>query len=253
LARGLNYLAKLRRLGVRVLHGVRLDEFRGGDGVEAVAYRKGDTLETIACDAVAYGFGLRPELGLAELAGAELRYDAVFRQWLPRLDEDGRAQPSLYVAGDGGAIGGADAAEASGRLAALALLADRGVALRRDDRVALRRCVARLRHFQQGLAEAFAWPQDWIGDLPDDVTVCRCEGIAAGELRRMLRADFGAAEINRLKAVTRLGMGRCQGRYCGLAGTELAAAELRVAHERVGYLRAQAPVKPLTISAKLAE
>jgi hypothetical protein len=43
-------------------------------------------------------------------------------------------------------------------------------------------------------------------------------------------------------------MGRCQGRFCGLAAGEIAAATLARPLHEVGYLRAQAPVKPLSIA-----
>ena len=57
---------------------------------------------------------------------AGFRYDETFRQWLPATDEDGRSHAGVYLAGDGAAIGGAKAAELSGRLAALAALSDFG-------------------------------------------------------------------------------------------------------------------------------
>jgi hypothetical protein len=252
LTRGLSYLAKLRRQGVRVHHGVRLREVTGSNGVEGIVFNDASgARQTMARDAIAMGFGLRPESQLAELAGCRLQYDTDFRQWLPACDIDGRCQRGVYVAGDGCAIGGADAAEASGMLAAYALLQDRGVDVAQGQVRALRRKLKRLRRFQKNLASAFAWPFAWLGEIADDVTMCRCENITAGELRRAMRADVGPSEINRIKAVTRLGMGRCQGRYCGLAATELAAAELGRAHAEMGWLRVQAPVKPLPISARL--
>ena len=113
--------------------------------------------------------------------------------------------------------------------------------------------VARLRRFQRGLARAFAWPVDAIHSLDDASMVCRCEGISAGELRASIRADFGPTEVNRLKAITRCGMGRCQGRFCGLAGAELTAHALNVPLEAVGRLRAQPPVKPIPLAINLAE
>ena len=87
-----------------------------------------------------------------------------------------------------------------------------------------------------------------ISDLDDTVMVCRCEGISAGDLRASLGADFGQTEVNRLKAVTRCGMGRCQGRFCGLAAAELTAHALDVPLETVGRLRAQAPIKPIPLA-----
>ena len=252
LARGLAYLAKLRSRGIPVRHGVRSLEIAGAEGVEGVTYREASgEIRTLACDAVALGFGLRPEFQLAELAGSALRYDATFRQWFPVCDIDGRLAKGLYTAGDGSAIGGADAAELSGALAAYAVLEDNGASVPQAKLRSLRRRLRRLRRFQEGLASAFAWPHAWLGETQDDVIVCRCEGVTAGEVRRIARAEFGGSEINRMKALSRLGMGRCQGRFCALAAAELSAAALGRPHADFGRLRGQAPVKPLPMSARL--
>jgi NADPH-dependent 2,4-dienoyl-CoA reductase/sulfur reductase-like enzyme len=247
LRRGLGYLVTLRRLGVPVRHGVRLLAFEGRTEIETVRYRDAAGEGRIACDAVAVGFGLRPETQLAELAGCSLAYDADFRQWLPVRDGDGRGGPGLYLAGDGASIGGAEAAEIAGRLAAFALLEDSGQPPPAALRARLHRRLARLDRFQRGLAAAFAWPQAWLKDLPDETIVCRCEEVSAGALRRAAQASFGAGELNRLKAFTRCGMGRCQGRFCALAAGELAAATLGRPHREMGWMRAQAPVKPLPV------
>jgi len=248
-ARGLGYIAALRRVGVALHDGVTLRAFEGARGVEAVRFRDRRGAEvTLRCDAVAFGFGLKPETQLAELAGAELRYDATFRQWLPHADADGRCGSNVYVAGDGATVGGAQAAALTGMLAGCALLDDFKIAVRGVDRPRLRRQVQRLRRFQRGLARAFAWPAGIMAELDDAVMVCRCEGIIAGELRAALRADFGPTEVNRLKAITRCGMGRCQGRFCGLAAVELTAQALNVPLENVGRLRMQPPVKPIPIA-----
>jgi NADPH-dependent 2,4-dienoyl-CoA reductase/sulfur reductase-like enzyme len=248
LRRGLHYLAALRRLGVLVRHGVRLRRFEGTAEVQAVVYRDGGGDQRIDCDTVAQGFGLRPETQLAELAGCRLDYDPHFRQWFPLCDADGRGGGGVYLAGDGATVGGADAAEISGQLPAYALLEDVGVVPPHALRGGLRRRLARLRRFQRGLAQAFAWPHEWMRDLPDDSLVCRCEEISAGALRQALRTPFGPTEINRLKAFTRCGMGRCQGRFCGLAASELAAVVLDRPHREMGWMRAQAPAKPLPVS-----
>jgi NADPH-dependent 2,4-dienoyl-CoA reductase/sulfur reductase-like enzyme len=249
LARGLGYMAALRRAGVALHHGVTLRAFEGAQSVEAVRFqdRHGNEI-VLACDAVAFGFGLKPETQLADLAGVPLDYDPTFRQWLPRADVDGRCGGGVYLAGDGATVGGAQAAALTGELAACAVLEDYKIAVSGTDRARARRQVARLRRFQRGLARAFAWPADAIHGLDDGVIVCRCEGISAGELRASIRAEFGPSEVNRLKAITRCGMGRCQGRFCALAGAELTAHELNVPLQQVGRLRGQPPVKPLPLS-----
>jgi bacterioferritin-associated ferredoxin len=142
---------------------------------------------------------------------------------------------------------GADAAEAAGRLAALAALADTGRPVDAARRAGLRRVLARMDRFRRGLHVAFPWPAAQAAALPDDAVVCRCETITAGELRALVR-DKGAREINRAKALGRCGMGRCQGRFCGHAAAEVIAAAAGTPLDRVGRLRGQAPVKPLPVA-----
>lgn len=245
---GLLCLAALRRRSVPVLHGVRLERFVGGEAVSAVVYRRASgSVGRTDCDAVAYGHGLRPETQLAELAGCTLRYDPLRRLHVPDTDGDGRAGQGVYVAGDGGVIGGAEAAAVSGRLAGRALLHDLGLHPVDAEAAADRRRLRRLRRFQDGLATAFRWPAELAGALDDFVILCRCENVAVGEVRAALEQPIGSAETNRVKAATRCGMGRCQGRYCGPALAELVAALAGRTAEELGHLRAQAPVKPLPI------
>jgi hypothetical protein len=241
----------LKRAGVNVQHGVTPVEIMGDaeSGVSGVRFRTPSGREdTIACDAVAMGYHLRPETQLADLARCAFAFDPGTRQWLPDRDGDGRASVAgVYLAGDGAKILGARSAEASGRLAALAALADLGLPVDKGEMASLRGDVANYAKFARGLARAFPWPVEQAAKLPDDAVLCRCEGVTAGDLRALMR-ETGAKEANRAKAFSRVGMGRCQGRYCGLAAAELIAAEAGVPVEQVGRLRGQAPVKPLTIA-----
>lgn len=241
----------LKRAGVAVHHGVTPVEIAGDDetGVSGIRFRDGSGREgAIACDAVAMGYHLRPETQLADLARCAFAFDSLTRQWLPERDGDGRSNvKGIYLAGDGAKISGARSAEASGRLAALAALGDIGLPVDRGEMTSLRGDVANYAKFARGLATAFPWPAAQAAALPDDTILCRCEGVSAGELRAVMR-ETGAKEANRAKAFSRVGMGRCQGRYCGLAAAELIAATSGVPVEQVGRLRGQAPVKPLSIA-----
>ncbi|ANN79963.1 NAD(P)/FAD-dependent oxidoreductase [Bordetella flabilis] len=251
LAKGLYYMAWLRLHGVPVYQGVRPDHVVGHDRVSGIAFRaRGDAaadLRRIACDAVAYGLGLRAETQLASLSGCDFDFHGRDRAWLPRRDVAGRATvPGVYLAGDGAGIAGADAAELAGERAALALLEDIGVPVA-DRRIAvLQRRLAQQQKLRDALERAFPFPADWAATLGDDVILCRCEEITAGALRESARAQ-GAGELNRMKALTRVGMGRCQGRMCGAAAAELLAQASGVALPQVGRLRAQPPVKPIPV------
>jgi len=239
----------LKRAGVVLRFGVAPLRIEGERRVEAIMLRDAHGRETrLACDAVALGHGLKPETQLADLAGASFAFDAITRLWTPVIDADGRAGSGLYLAGDGAAIGGAEAAQASGALAALAALKDAGTAVDERRMERLRANVARLRAFQRGIARAFVWPAARAATLPDDTVLCRCENVSVGEVRAAVASGQIPPEVNRAKAITRCGMGRCQGRFCGPALQEVVAAQAAVSVAEVGRLRGQAPVKPIALN-----
>ncbi len=246
---GLSYLWSLKKRGVPVHSGVKLQGIEGQGRVAAIRYADAwGRKHRIACDAVALGYGLRAETQLPELAGAEFQFDHGLRQWLPKIDTSGRAGDCLYIAGDGAATGGADAAIASGMLAATGLLGDLGMSQIGKDRRDLQRQVCKLRRFQHHLAKAFRWPHETAQTLPDHTIVCRCENVTAGDIRAAAKQALGPIELNRMKAITRCGMGRCQGRFCSAALAEITAAACGKPIDAVGRLRAQAPVKPVPLS-----
>jgi len=251
--RGLQLQAMLKRAGVALLKGitpVRIDS-TPEQGVTGVTVRdaRGRT-RLFAADAVGLGWHLRAESQLADLARCEFEFEPLSRQWLPRIDEDGRSSTAgVYLAGDGVRILGADGAEAAGRLAALAALHDlqQGSERYQAEQGPLRATLATMDRFRQGLLLAFPWPHQQAAALPDEAVVCRCEAVSAGELRRCVR-ELGSQEVNRAKAFSRVGMGRCQGRFCGHGAAEVIAAEARIPIASVGRIRGQAPVKPIMMS-----
>ncbi|HZX25783.1 MAG TPA: (2Fe-2S)-binding protein, partial [Telluria sp.] len=253
LRNGFALVASLKRAGVQVLTGITPLEIKGSPeaGVHGVLIRDSRGNEhSFDCDAVAMGYHLRPETQLADLARCAFRFDPETRQWLPETGEDGRTSvPGVYLAGDGMMVLGADAAEIGGRLAAMAVLKDLQLPVAEPELRRLRQEQARMDRFRRGLVQAFPWPAQQAAQLPDEAIVCRCEAVTVGDLRRTVN-EKGAQEANRAKALCRVGMGRCQGRYCGHAGAEIIAHAAGVPLEQVGRLRGQAPVKPLPVAAR---
>uniref|UniRef100_UPI0018EF2DBD (2Fe-2S)-binding protein n=1 Tax=Paracoccus binzhouensis TaxID=2796149 RepID=UPI0018EF2DBD len=239
-------MAMRTRLG-RLYHpGVRLERIAEA----AVHWRDAwGRARVTACDAVALGWHLRAETQLADLAGARFAWSEPWAQWLPVADDMGRAGPGLYLAGDGLRILGADGAEVAGTLAANACLNDLGIAT--PDSAALLRRAQRLRRFALALARAFPWPSGQLDALADAAVLCRCEGVTVGQMRAAV--DLGGAEANRVKSLGRIGMGRCQGRYCQLAAAELIARHAGIAPQAVGRLRGQPPVRPVPVAALLED
>lgn len=247
LAKGMYFVAWLRAHGVALHNGVRPLRVLGDDRVQAVVWHNGRQERTLDCDAIGFGYALRSETQLADLLGCRFVFEPQQRAHLPDRDSAGRSSVTgVYLAGDGAGIMGADAAECAGERAALALLADNGVTVDATRAKQLEMKLQRLQTFRAGLERAFPFPTNWAAQAPDELVVCRCENITAGELRRTVHAT-GAAEMNRLKALSRVGMGRCQGRSCGVAAAEILAHATGHPIDQVGRLRGQAPIKPIPI------
>ncbi|MEO8022178.1 NAD(P)/FAD-dependent oxidoreductase [Polaromonas sp.] len=250
-AKGLYYLGWLRALGVPVHQGVRLVRATGDTQVSGLRWHDGRSEYRLPCDAVGFGYALRSETQLADLLGCRFSYNTLQRAALPECDAAGRSSvPGVYLAGDGAGIMGADAAEWAGERAALALLADAGQAVDISRAATLETRLARTAAFRIGLERAFPFPRDWAAHAPDELVICRCEEVTAGELRQCSQ-ETGAREMNRLKALTRVGMGRCQGRSCGAAAAEILAHACAISPDAVGRLRGQAPIKPLPFAAMM--
>lgn len=240
LAKGLYYRAWLTAHGVPVHQGATLAQIDGEQRVSGIRWGR----HTLACDAVAFAHALRSETQLADLLGCAFAWNPLNRAWLPTRDSAGRSNvEGVYLAGDGAGIMGADAAQMAGERAALALLEDAGIAIDQQRPAALERQLARIQRFRLGLESAFPFPEHWAAQAPDRLMVCRCEEVSAGDIRAVV--DEGHWEINRVKAHCRVGMGRCQGRMCGLAAAEIVAERSGRNVEDVGRLRGQAPIKPL--------
>ncbi|PRD44719.1 FAD/NAD(P)-binding oxidoreductase [Phyllobacterium phragmitis] len=248
--RGMRFVAELKLRGVAIHHGIEDFAIEGETRVTSVRWRQGGRERNLPCDGIGYGLSLRSETQLADLAGCAFSFNARDRAFLPQRDISGRSSiAGVYLAGDGAGIAGADAAELAGERAALALLEDRDLPYAPERAAVLERKISHIDRFRDVLEAAFPYPAHWAKRVADETLVCRCEEVSTGTLRQSVR-DFALDEVNRLKAVSRIGMGRCQGRFCGAAAAEILGSETGQGIEAVGRLRAQAPVKPLPLTLK---
>ncbi len=82
--------------------------------------------------------------------------------------------------------------------------------------------------------------------IDDDVLVCRCEEITAGEIREAIR--MGATDVTGVKRRTRAGMGLCQGRTCEALVQQILRQELKgeATPESIGFSTPRTPQRPVT-------
>ncbi|MCP1361313.1 (2Fe-2S)-binding protein, partial [Halomonas sp. BBD45] len=154
----------------------------------------------------------------------------------------------LWIAGDGGGIGGALNAEREGCLAALDVLASLDIETPDAlgwERQALQHARHRDLEARRLLETLFRLPVDWLDLQPEDTLICRCESVSRGEVEHAIAQ--GAAGPNQLKAFTRCGMGPCQGRQCGESIARLLARRTSQPLDTIGYYHIRPPVHSVTL------
>jgi NADPH-dependent 2,4-dienoyl-CoA reductase/sulfur reductase-like enzyme len=234
------------RTRVRVVSHVTGLSAEGCGRVERVRWSANGRTTTMDTRLLLLHEGVVPDVSLANAIGCRHAWDAQLRAFVPERDAWGATSvPGVWIAGDGGGIRGARAAEAQGRIAALAVAhalrrldANQRDALARPMRHALARSLAGRSFFDTLYAPA-------VRALDDDTIVCRCEEVKAGQVREAIA--LGCPGPNQMKAFLRCGMGPCQGRMCGLTVTELIAQARGVSPVDIGYCRLRFPAKPLTL------
>jgi len=155
----------------------------------------------LECEQLAVGYGLVPNVELAQLLGCRL--DRSGRHAVVATDARLRTSVAdIYAAGEVRGIGGAAAARIEGRIAGLAACGDEAAAVR------LGAAQRRARRFAARVARGFALDTRLYALAGPETIVCRCEDVPLAAL-----AGFGDARAAKL--ATRCGMGACQGRICG--------------------------------------
>ncbi|SAL77109.1 (2Fe-2S)-binding protein [Caballeronia telluris] len=248
LLKGLRMMRAVNRAGIPVHRGASAFSIEGEGRAERVHFvDEQGASRSIDTSLVLLHQGVIPPTQLSRALGCEHEWDASSACWRPRTDARGRSSvENVWIAGDGAGIGGAKAAAHAGTLAALDIARELGSldapardARSRPARLAMKRHLA-----VRPLLDALYAPPAALRRPPDDVIVCRCEEVTAGEIRAI--AALGCQGPNQMKAFSRCGMGPCQGRWCGTTVGELIAQVQERAVGNVGYYRIRA-IKPVTV------
>jgi NADPH-dependent 2,4-dienoyl-CoA reductase/sulfur reductase-like enzyme len=248
LGRGAGLLAALRRHGVRRIADAEAVRISGKSRVEGVRYTLRGAERALETSSVLLHAGLVPEIGFSSALRCEHFWNREQFSWQPcRTVWQESSRSGVFIAGDGGSIVGAEAARLSGQIAALEIARRAG---RLSERERDGRAEPLFRQWRRKLAprpflDALYPPPPACFSPSDETTVCRCENVTAGEIRRAAR--LGASGPDQIKALTRAGMGNCQGRMCACAVAALTAQTTERGLPEVAMPRGRFPVKPVTL------
>lgn len=249
LMKGMQMRLKLKRAGIPLYLGCRDLEVLGKERAEGLRFSYRGKKKEFAARSVLLHEGVVPNLRLSQALNCEHEWYQPQRYWKPKLDEWGQTSVAgVSIAGDASGIGGGPIATLTGHLAALDTACKLGrITTKERDRLAIehRKQLHRDRLFRPFLDHVFPPNPQTLNPGDDDVLVCRCEEITAGQIREAIAQ--GARHPAQIKGKTRSGMGPCQGRMCGATLTEMIAASCAIDIKEVGTLHVRTPIKPLSI------
>ena len=189
-------------VGLRYWSGSMVREVRGAGRVEQVTILRGTREVKLACDRVACGYGLVPNVTLAQALGCALdERGAVLVDDAQRTSVAG-----VLAAGECTGIGGMELARTEGEIAGWAASGAM------HDLTTLRAQRARWQRFARRVETAFALGPAARALPPGDTLLCRCEDVTIADVQA--HAHWRDAKLH-----TRCGMGACQGRICGAAAS----------------------------------
>ena len=240
---GTEYLAKLRMRRVPVHFGTTILAIEKDHKLVATL-ASGQRYEV---DAVCMGYGFTPATELSRLIGCEHDYCAKRGHLTTRRNDDCRTSiEAVFAVGDGAGFSGARAAEAEGQIAAISAAIDIGITATSEllaKREQARRSLRQQQRFQSALWRLFE-PHPPVMAAPDSQTLlCRCEEVTIGAVAELTQASIGT-----VKRLTRLGMGRCQARYCGPLAAKLLAEMRETAVSQTDFPAPRPPIKPVSIA-----
>lgn len=248
--KGWKMVRGLRKAGIPLRYRTDLVAVAEHDDGLAVTTRGPRGRNTVVVDALCMNAGFEPQNEILRLLGADMTYDPAFGQLrCVRSTTCETSVPGLFAVGDCAGLGGAPAAMAEGRIAGAMAAAKAGHG-DGHDMFAEHRALARHRRFQKHLWRLHAIAPGTLTDAPDEVIVCRCEDITLAQIRAGLKAAPG--HVGTLKRATRVGMGRCQGRYCGAVAARIVAETTGKPIDDHSHFAPRVPIKPVSIAAILA-
>ncbi len=251
---GLRMIGELRQRGIPLLHGHGLARVQAQAAVLVATLGKRaqhglNPSRPFTVDIVLIGYGFMPSNEVLLALGCRHDFDPARGHLVTqRGDQCQTSIPGVYAVGDCCGLGGANAAREEGLIAGAAAARALGRTLSADASRALAAAHVRLsrhRRFQAGLWQLFAAPRLHAELAQPDTIICRCEEVTLGAIDAALADGWPA--IGEVKRRTRLGMGRCQGRYCAsVLAAILAERRARPIDERA-FFAPRAPIKPVAI------
>ena len=258
LADAWHYWRCIRRAGVPLWRNHIILEARGEAQVEEAVIAEVDrnwrpkpnTRRTLKVDTICSGYGFVPSSEITKLAGCDHMYEPHLGGWVPVRGKNMETTvPGIYAVGDGAGVAGSKVAINEGRIAGISIAHALGYIPAEDARgriMPIQKGLKRINRLRKVLDE-ISRPRPGLYELArNDTVICRCEEVTFEAIQEAIKEDTNN-DINDIKRMTRIGMGRCQGRMCMPVLLEIMGRHQGPNFAGYGSLRPRPPVKPVSL------
>jgi len=256
---GLGYVATIFKSGTKILTGQVIIEALGAEMVQGAKFAPIDSqgkpksdpknISNFQVDSVTIGYGFSPSNEIARILDCHHNIDEKWGYLTTTRDLMGATNLSnVWVIGDGSGINGAQVAKSNASLLALEMLRlakiKKGLLLKLQMQLATFTLKNQL-FFQKTLWKVFNAPLIVDQVATPETYICRCLSISLTQAKSAISEhtlSAGAA-----KRINRVGMGRCQGRYCSPVIQKLISENTGSELNQFSGFAPQVPIKPVPI------
>ena len=252
---GLRYLRQLKEKNIPLLYNSSLSSVcNTGEELQAtitsdINRSQSEHHTSFDADIICVGYGFLPSNILLRTLGCEHHYDISRKQLIVKRSENFETTKSgIYAVGDCAGLGGAYAAHEEGGIAGLHVATSLGHKPTKKhlaNRTKSKLLLNKHRRFQSGLWKLYAARVPEPKKNNQGIEICRCESVTLDQIHSAIEA--GCNSIGEIKQQTRVGMGRCQGRYCAPILAELLSERTNELIDESKFFAPRVPITPVRI------
>ncbi len=211
------------------------------------------TEKSIEADALCLGYGFVPSIETLRLFGCEFTVNEDLGGPCVVIDEECRTTaPDVWAVGDGAGVEGVYVAMSQGKIAALSAIHElrpngtEGITVREiNEGIAReRKKITQKRALVGATKRMYKFGEGAYRLATPDTIICRCESVTLDNID--LAMQFGA-DTNSIKAMTRAGMGLCQGRNCQRQIVHRIHENAGIPVDQIPLSTPRFPLRPVTL------
>jgi len=249
--KGIKYLffLKINRIPIYYNHEISSIEQNAYGLTGTIMSTGGNDHKSFEVDCICLGYGFNSSNNMLRYLNCKHDYDSESNCLVTfRYDDLQTTVKDIYAIGDCVKISGAQVAELEGNISGYNVAESLGYEIIPEYLKEKHLCnnkLQKLEIFQNNLWKLYKSNNYNLANLDKEVEICRCEGIKYSTLKNALENGF--TSMSELKLKTRVGMGPCQGRYCGQIVLDILKHNCGVQIKESDFFTPRIPFIPLNI------